>query len=301
MIIKTIYRTEVGKVELVEIDRNLELGPDDVLVRGRICGFCKSDIETIFGKNKVSVEIFGHEGVGVVSDVGRKVRNFSAGDPVATYGDGCYGDYYKVGQDNLVRINLISPNFIVQPLATMYNVLLSFKSFKTGCAPILINGCGSNALLLAKIFCINGIDFDFMGSHNLNEMFELGGKRIIEPKKNYYGCVIEISGKQGAYSEMIHLLCDGGCLVGAANPEEPETLDLFTFSWKAITMIFPSPRSLLFRCAFQSSAELLNSGVLNLDNVFTKGYDRNDPLQLQQAVEDKLSHRVIKGYLYWNL
>jgi len=297
MKIKTIYRTAPGKVGLVEIDRDLSLAPDEVLVKGRICGFCKSDVETIMGKNDVSVDIFGHEGVGTVVEKGSNVSEFSEGDFVATYGNGCYGDYYKIKDRELLKVRALSPNFIVQPLATMSNVLSAISL--NGCSGILVYGCGSNALLLAKIFYLHRIGFDFIGSHNVAFLESLGGRRVENPASGVYNTVVEISGKQGAYSMILNYVSEGGVIIGAANPEEKESLNLFDFSWKAVTVIFPSPRSKNFRSEFIRSGGLLNSGLITVSDIFEKGYARNDPNQLREALEDRIFHKIKKGYLFW--
>jgi len=295
VLIKTIYRgLKIGQVELVTVDRDLEIRkPDEVLIQGKMCGFCKSDLETILYKNNVSVETFGHEGLGIVVDKGTAVDQFKVGDVVSTFGDGCYGDYYKVNDWQLAKVNESGPNFIVQPLATMLNVAKWINLADS----VLINGCGSNALLLAKILKRKGKEFDFAGNHNLEKIKELGG--CVPVTDGEYDVVVEISGKQGAYSFLIDFLRNEGLLLAAANPEKPELLNLFKYSWKAVTVIFPSPRNFSFRGDFQTAASLLNEGSIRLNDIFEKGYFRNDTLQLQSAVQDKLSHKVIKGYLYW--
>ena len=306
MKIKTIYSPEItsfafkeGKVGLVEVERDLEIKePDDLIIRGKMCGFCKSDIETLMGKNNVPVESFGHEGVGIVEKVGPGVKTVKEGDFVATYGDGCYGDFYRVKAYQVAKVKDFSCNAIVQPLATMLNVadLVPLKG------PVLVNGCGSNALLLAKIFNYERRKFDFIGEHNVERMEALGGyhsSRIKVRINERYNTVIEISGKQGAYSLIIDFLKDEGDLLAAANPEEPELIDLFKYSWKAITVYFPSPRNFSFKWSFKSAALLLNEGHIKLDDIFDKCYNRNNEQELQQAVEDKVTHKVTKGYLVW--
>jgi threonine dehydrogenase-like Zn-dependent dehydrogenase len=293
--IKTIYRTGSGRVGLVEIERDLALGSDDILVRGKVCGFCKSDVETIMGKNNISAEIFGHEGLGTVAQVGKDVMAVKEGDTVAAFCDGCYGDFYRAKQNQIARVDELGPNGIVQPLATMLNVYL----FWNGHGTVLINGCGSNALLLAKIFKLMDKKFDFSGSHNVERMENLGGTLISPSSKDRYATVIELSGKQGAYSGLANYLIDEGKLIAAANPEAEEPMDLFLYSWKALQLIFPSPRNTAFAGCFKVAADILNSGLIKMDDIFEKFYSRNDPEILQSAVEDKLNHRVIKGYLKW--
>lgn len=300
MKVRTIYRTGIMKVGLVEVERDLEIRElDDIVIQGVICGFCKSDVETILGKNEVPVEIFGHEGAGFVYEVGKGVNRVKVGDFVATYGDGCYGDFYKVKEHQVALVHWgkgsLPQNTIVQPLATMLNVANTVIE-----KPVLVNGCGSNALILGKIFKRRGIEFDFIGDHNVEKMEDLGGAHYSgKIKLKEYKVVVEISGKQGAYNFLVDLLEDEGLFVGAANPENPEPFDLFKFSWKAITVKFPSPRNHSFKWDFRTAATLLNTGSIGLEDIFDKCYNRNSEKELQQALLDKIEHKVTKGYLVW--
>lgn len=291
---KTIYKiieSGVGLVEISDINRELENG--EILVKGKLCGFCKSDIDTILGFNDIPIEIFGHEGIGIVEKTNSD--KFKVGDFVATYGDGCYSDYYIVSENKLAKINELTGNFIVQPLATMINV--GIEALKDGKdKSILINGTGSNAILIAKYFKLLGKEFDFLGSHNIELMKKYGGTPAIMKE---YDVVIEISGKQNAYNTLVDYSKDNGLFIAGANPKKEEPMDLFKFSWKAIRMVFPSPRSKDFEEIFKYSADLLNNGELDLIDVFQKGYDRNSETDLKQAMEDRLTHKYVKAYLYW--
>lgn len=63
--------------------RLAELGPDDVLVRIHAAGLCHTDLEALQGSfAAVAPAILGHEGAGVVEDVGRGVTRLRKGDHV---------------------------------------------------------------------------------------------------------------------------------------------------------------------------------------------------------------------------
>jgi L-iditol 2-dehydrogenase len=61
-----------------------EIGPDDLLVRVKACGICGSDVHGFDGSSgrRIPPIVMGHEAAGVVSEVGRNVKNFRAGDRV---------------------------------------------------------------------------------------------------------------------------------------------------------------------------------------------------------------------------
>src|SRR5690349_4990188 len=61
-----------------------EIGPDDLLVRVKACGICGSDVHGFDGSSgrRIPPIVMGHEAAGVVSEVGRNVKNFRPGDRV---------------------------------------------------------------------------------------------------------------------------------------------------------------------------------------------------------------------------
>jgi threonine dehydrogenase-like Zn-dependent dehydrogenase len=61
-----------------------KVGPRDVLMRVKQCGICITDVRIASGARPVGnlPFIMGHEGVGVVEDVGKEVSQFSKGDCV---------------------------------------------------------------------------------------------------------------------------------------------------------------------------------------------------------------------------
>ena len=67
------------------------LGSEDVLIQIHYCGICHSDIHTARGEWGPTLYpcVPGHEIVGQVLEVGKKVKNFKAGNIV---GVGCFVD-----------------------------------------------------------------------------------------------------------------------------------------------------------------------------------------------------------------
>jgi L-iditol 2-dehydrogenase len=64
-----------------------DLGPDDVLVRSKVVGLCRSDIELLDGHLDAQLGVPypivpGHEWSGEVVDIGSSVTNVAPGDPV---------------------------------------------------------------------------------------------------------------------------------------------------------------------------------------------------------------------------
>lgn len=86
--------------EIVLSERELTLGPEEVLVKGHLSGVCGSDKAMYRGDipEKITLPLWiGHESGGTVIEVGAKVREYKPGDKVMVF-NWCntFADYYKV-------------------------------------------------------------------------------------------------------------------------------------------------------------------------------------------------------------
>jgi L-iditol 2-dehydrogenase len=86
--------------EVVLVERELTLAPDEVLVQGHLSGICGSDKAMYRGDipPQYTLPFFlGHESGGTVVDVGAKVREYRPGDRVMVF-KWChtFADYYTV-------------------------------------------------------------------------------------------------------------------------------------------------------------------------------------------------------------
>jgi L-iditol 2-dehydrogenase len=59
------------------------IAPDEILVQVRVVGLCQSDIKKIRYSLYEPPRIFGHETAGIITDVGKKVKNWQIGQRVA--------------------------------------------------------------------------------------------------------------------------------------------------------------------------------------------------------------------------
>lgn len=79
-------------VETVKLER---IGPTDVVIRNRASGLCHTDLEVIEGSLSYPVPIvLGHEGAGVVEEVGRQVTQVRPGDHVVASWNPFCGDCF---------------------------------------------------------------------------------------------------------------------------------------------------------------------------------------------------------------
>jgi len=83
---KAIQIRSTNLLELVEQEIP-QIAPDELLIQTRAATICTSDLNDVHF-NPFGIElpvILGHEGAGVVAQVGREVVGFQPGDPVATH------------------------------------------------------------------------------------------------------------------------------------------------------------------------------------------------------------------------
>ena len=75
---------EPGKAGLVDVEKPQVLKPTDAIVRMTKTTICGTDLHIIKGDVPAvkSGTILGHEGIGIVEEVGESVTNFKPGDPV---------------------------------------------------------------------------------------------------------------------------------------------------------------------------------------------------------------------------
>src|SRR5579864_2231518 len=78
-----VYRGE--SVVSVEEVPTPAIGPGELLVRVEACGICHTDLKKIEHNLLAPPRIYGHETAGVVSRVGRGVREFAPGDRVVVF------------------------------------------------------------------------------------------------------------------------------------------------------------------------------------------------------------------------
>ncbi len=83
-----------------------EPGPEQVLLRVRACGVCRTDLHIVDGELPVhkSLLVPGHQIVGIVEEAGERVERFAAGDRVGVPWLGWTDDtcrYCRSGRENL--------------------------------------------------------------------------------------------------------------------------------------------------------------------------------------------------------
>jgi L-iditol 2-dehydrogenase len=83
-----------SQVEIRTIDKpTIEQG--DILVKMQACGVCGSDLEKIYGQYSQPSMRLGHEPSGIITEIGKDVKNFKKGDRVFVHHHvPCYSCHY---------------------------------------------------------------------------------------------------------------------------------------------------------------------------------------------------------------
>lgn len=102
---KAIKVIKPFEVKIVDIEKPKITNDDDVIIKGTSGGICGSDIGIWNGSNSLATypRIIGHEFGGIVSEVGKKVKNIKIGDKVAIDPVVSCGECYacKIGRYNV--------------------------------------------------------------------------------------------------------------------------------------------------------------------------------------------------------
>ena len=154
-------------------------GPFDVMVAPRFVGLCGTDIQIYRGAIHGAANVLGHEGVGVVTEVGSEVDDWFLGDAVAfnpvnpvvqddALGrsfDGLFQERFLIenaGSNgwliNRIPINLLTPvGALIAPVsAAIYSSELADVQHSRGKAVVV--GDGSMALLNSMILRLSGFE-----------------------------------------------------------------------------------------------------------------------------------------------
>ncbi|HOP48026.1 MAG TPA: zinc-binding dehydrogenase [Desulfobacteraceae bacterium] len=193
-------------------------GPTDVIVKVHAAGICGSDVHIVKGHTftEFAPIILGHEGAGVITEIGDNVQRWNVGDRVCincvtTCGicynclrgrdsiclrrknigrdlDGVFAEYVKVNERNLIALPDSIPfdqgAIITDAVATPYHAVVSRARLSVGEKIVVygLGGIGLHAVSLAKIMgagLIVGVD---VNESAMAAGKEFGADEVFNPK-----------------------------------------------------------------------------------------------------------------------
>ena len=296
---RCLQTTGQGYFEEVEYIKP-EPGDYEIEVKALMTGVCRSDIDMMQGNfGPLPLHMQGHEGLGVVTKVGKNIGMAQVGDIVATRGEPAYADYYNVRANEYVTVPEASPKYILEPVACGVNLIDQAKQEidkRQGVnSKMLILGSGFLAWVAYHTMRLNGFIYqvDVLGSNNL----ELWGDKLLLGTSDSYDVVIDLSGKYSLGTDINlnnnALIIDG---VGKAVSKQEAQAQL----WKAVTTIKPSPRNAQFIDCMYFAKHWIENGYLEVDSFWTRCYNRNT--EWQQAFADGMDrpNGYSRGYIKWD-
>lgn len=288
-----------GRGEFIESEYNIPpLNPDEICVRSVMTGVCRSDIDMMQGNfGPLPLHMQGHEGLGRVIGIGANVNDVKFGDYVATRGEPAYADVYNVRAGEYVVVPEAHPRYILEPVACGINVIHQpLREIAERAGPgqrLLILGSGFLAWVAYNTILLNHLDFEItvVGSSNK----ELWGNKLSPSYNGQFDVVIDLSPKTDVFSNDI-VKNEALVVMGV---EKEITTSFGNLLWKACTMIFPSPRTDIFRLSMKDAAYWVEHGDIVVDTFWTKGYNRDT--EWQQAFRDGNNRPAgySRGYIYW--
>ena len=272
----------------------------EIEVKALMTGVCRSDIDMMQGNfGPLPLHMQGHEGLGVVTKVGKNIGMTQVGDIVATRGEPAYADYYNVRANEYVTVPEASPKYILEPVACGVNLIDQAKQEidkRQGVnSKMLILGSGFLAWVAYHTMRLNGFIYqvDVLGANNL----DLWGDKLLLGTSDSYDVVIDLSGKYALGADINlnnnALIIDG---VGKAVSKQEAQAQL----WKAVTTIKPSPRNAQFIECMYFAKHWIENGYLEVDSFWTRCYNRNT--EWQQAFADGMDrpNGYSRGYIKWD-
>ena len=280
-----------------------KLTANDILVKSIMTGVCRSDIDMMTGTfGPLPIDMQGHEGLGQVISIGNDVEDVQVGDYVATRGEPAYADIYIARNSEYVRVPQAEPKYIIEPVACGMNLIYQpYHDILKRSGPgrrLCIIGSGFLAWVAYHTIKLMNLDFeiDVIGSSNQ----DIWSSTTVLLKDNLpfsqYDVIIDLGSNTMVFDKTI-LKQEGLLVLGA---QKTVTTDFSQFIWGAASIVFPSPRYKDFYTCMSDAVYYIQTGKLNVDKFWTKGYNRDT--EWQQAFADGVNRpkNYSRGYIYWN-
>ena len=273
---------------------------DEIEVRSIFTGVCRSDIDMYLGNfQTLPKHIQGHESLGVVTKVGDNITDVKEGDYVATRGEPAFADYYNCKDEMFVKVPVVDPKYIIEPVACGINIAMNMEVVST--SDIVILGSGFLATIIytmlnkhyrSKVIVVGSANTDFW--KDKKNVQQVGADYLVGKKFDY---VIDVSEK----AEYVNMdMYNPNCTIVMAAEKHPVAQTSFSqFLWNAVTIKFPSPRNNTFHYAMSTAVDYIEEGIIDVSSLWTKSYKRDTEVKL--AFEEGIARPCgySRGYIAW--
>lgn len=267
-----------------------ELNEGDILVKAVMTGVCRSDVDMMNGEFPLlPTSMHGHEGLGI---------NTSTGEYVATRGEPAYADYYVARKETYVTVPELDPKYIIEPVACGVNIETFCRDelitkHHNNQRRMLIIGTGFLARVFYQTVYTYDWDIDVWGSADP----DYWGEHLVSKPNGAYDIVVDLKDTKQVLDVELN---DNPLIILCSQKTQPITTDLSQWLWKSATIKMPSPRAECFYESMCKAVKLIQQERINLDNTWTKGYNRNN--EWQQAFNDAVNRPqgYSRGYIKWD-
>lgn len=296
-----------------------QIDDNSVKIKIKYCGVCHS--EHYDWAHSENGGAFGHEPMGVITQVGKNVSGFSIGDRVSGLwgstlpGAGAMVEYAvaNVHQSTIIKLpdHIRDEDLIVEPLSCMFSAVSKMKETMPGARVCVVGcgymGCGAISLLKLRGFEVTAVD---IRESSRRDALTYGAIEALTPQEaidqyiNHgpnagsidagFETVFEWGETNESLDLAIKLTKKCGLLcVGAYHTGEKRLVDMQQLGVKAILMHNTHPReSWLSNQGAINSVRLLASGQWNFKNIPTMVYPMNQFDRAQEEMETKYGHHM---------
>jgi len=268
-----------------------ELKEDEVIIKVEGCGICNSSIPVWEGREWFQYPLDpgspGHEGWGIVEQVGETIVNVNKGDRVAFLSYHAYAEYDTAKENALVVLppSLQGRPFPGEPLGCALNIFNRSDISKNDVVAII--GIGFLGALLcqlarhrgAKVIAISRRQYslDFATRYGADEVVKLTSSwevanQVAEITGNGFCTrVIEATGKQEAIDIATEIVCEGGRMIIAGYHQDGmRQVNMQKWNWKGIDVINAHERDpLKYLTGMQLAVEAVTNGIMDADLLYT--------------------------------
>lgn len=313
-------KSELRDMDIPKID------DDHVLVKVKYTGLCHSELYP--WTTAKPGELFGHESMGYVADVGRNVTGFRIGDRVTGLGGGGNAEYIVMEPAKMMHVpeNILDEDAIVEPLGCMMSAGTRMMPRIFG-DEIAVVGTGYMGLGMVSMFRAlgyNNIVAVDKRDEALENALKYGASRAIHPEelKRYeylnwgnwespdlrrdghkidifntgFQNVMEFTGTPDGLELAADLVCAHGRLgVGGYHNDTTRTIDFKLWNMKAMDVVNCHERRIMFEADLcRRALDLISKGIWKFTGATNKIYTMEE---FDKANEDMEIHAggFIKG------
>jgi threonine dehydrogenase-like Zn-dependent dehydrogenase len=303
--VKAALLSENG-FEIKEIEKP-ECKKNEVIIKTKYCGICEGDLHrykmALENNELPEIVLLGHEGSGVVVEVGECVEDFKVGDRVTAMKEGAFAEYFAAASAELAKIegegdySELNKDPLGEAVACCVHAGNRFN-LKAGDSVALI-GAGFMGLVSLELAQLQGAvetaAFDLL-DWRLEKAKILGADEVYNPNKlsaadkekleEKFDLVIEATGVQAAVDMASDLVKKHGRIVLLGYHQSNNGIrqvDMKKWNYKAIDVINGHVRNLKEkRDAMELGYKLVDKNKIKLEE-FVSEYKFKD---IEEAFKD---------------